>query len=110
EAGNAPWFDRLDEDKDGKLTREEVLRNAASLFDRRGSQTQPAAPSTAAAPAAKPDETLKEQPQLLKGSEYGVGRMIAEIALKDLAGHEGKLGVLAGNKALVVACFSASCP
>jgi mono/diheme cytochrome c family protein/thiol-disulfide isomerase/thioredoxin len=101
EAGNAPWFDRADENKDGGLTLEEVRRTLGAFIERRGASPAP--------PAAKPDESLKEQPQLLKGGEYGVGRMVPEMALKDLAGREVKLGA-AGSKATVVACFGASCP
>jgi peroxiredoxin/mono/diheme cytochrome c family protein len=103
ESHNAPWFDLGDEDKNGQLTLDEAQRRLAALVERR-SKTTPEAPT------AKPDESLKEQPQLLKAGEQGIGRMVPEIALKDLTGREGKLGVVVGNKALVVACFSASCP
>jgi peroxiredoxin/mono/diheme cytochrome c family protein len=104
EAGNAPWFDRLDANKDGSLSIEEVRRAVGNFIERRAEGTTPETP------AVKPDESWKEQPQLLKGGEHGIGRMVPELALKDLAGREGKLSIPQGNKGLVIACFSASCP
>src|SRR5262245_40523093 len=49
EAGNAPWFDRADENKDGGLTLEEVRRTLGAFIERRGASPPP--------PAAKPDES-----------------------------------------------------
>ncbi len=103
EAGNAPWFDRADENKDGSLTIEEVRRTLGAWIERRGNSVPP--PET-----PEPDSTLKEQPQLLKASECGVGRMVPEVVLRDLAGHEGKPGAFRDRKAVVIACFSTTCP
>jgi thiol-disulfide isomerase/thioredoxin len=104
ESRQASWFDLGDEDKNGQLTLEEAQRRLAALVERRGAAAVPQVP---AAPA---DDSLKEQPQLLKAGEHGIGRMVPAIALRDMSGREGKLNVPAGSKALVVACFSASCP
>lgn len=58
--------------------------------------------------APPPDDSLKEQPQVLKAAHHGVERRVPEIALKDLAGQAVKL--LAGSRATVAVCFGASCP
>jgi len=105
EAGNAPWFDRADEDKDGKLTIEEVRSRLGAFIERRSG----AGPNRET-PEAAPDETLKEQPQVLKASEHGVGRIVPDWALKDLSGHEVKLSAFRDRPAVVVACVSAACP
>jgi peroxiredoxin/Ca2+-binding EF-hand superfamily protein len=105
ETNNAEWFDRADENKDGKVTLEEARRTLGALIARRlGSASAPEAPEP------KPDESLKEQPRILNASEHGVGRMVPDVALKDLAGREVKLSAFKGNKALVIASFGASCP
>jgi len=101
EARNAPWFDRGDENKDGQLTLDEAIRRLAALVERRGIPAD-----VTEAPA--PDASLKEQPLVLKATEHGVGRMVPELALQDLAGKPVKLG--AENKVVVLACFGSSCP
>ncbi len=104
EAGEARWFDRADENKDGKLTIEEVRSRLGALIERRSGFS---AKHEVAEPAA--EDSWKEQPQVLKAGEHGVGRIAPELALKDLAGREVKLGDYRG-RTLVVACFSANCP
>lgn len=103
EAHDAPWFDRGDENKDGRLTLDEAVRMLSALVERRGAP----APAVEVAP---PDPALKEQPQVLKASEHGVGRMVPDVTLKDLAGREVKLSNFKDRKALVIASFGASCP
>ncbi len=105
ETKNAAWFDRVDENKDGKVTLEEANRTLGALFSGRGTSS-----NTPETPEPKPDESLKEQPQILKASEHGVGRMVPDVALKDLAGRDVKLSAFKGSKALVIASFGASCP
>jgi mono/diheme cytochrome c family protein len=95
ESGSAPWFDRLDTDKNGSLTVEEVRKVVGNFIQRRAERGVPETPTV------KPDESWKEQPQILKGGEHGIGRMVPGA---------GKLEIPAGSKALVVVCFSASCP
>ncbi len=101
EARNAPWFDRGDANKDGQLTLEEAQSRLAALVERRGIPANaPEAPA--------PDASLKEQPVVLKASEQGVGRMVPEAPMQDVAGKPVKLEP--GTKAVVYACFGASCP
>jgi Ca2+-binding EF-hand superfamily protein/mono/diheme cytochrome c family protein len=107
ELPNKKWFGGLDADKDGSVTLEEAVKAIATLR-KRGSTGSSAAESPIK-PAAE-DPSFKEAPQLLKGSEFGVGRMVADIALKSLEGGEIKLSGAAGKNGLAIALFSASCP
>ena len=101
EARNAPWFDRGDENKDGLLTLDEAQRRLAALVERRGIPANaPEAPA--------PDVSLKEQPLVLKASEHGVGRLAPAVKMQDVTGKAVSFG--AETKAVVVACFGASCP
>ena len=104
EVPNKKWFNGLDTDKNGAVTLEEAEKVIASL--RKGG-------STTAESSVKPateDPSFKEAPQLLKGSEHGVGRMVADLALKTFKGEDVKLSRAAGKNGLVIALFSASCP
>ncbi len=107
ELNNKRWFTGLDTDKDGSVTLDEATKVLASLRKRDAGGS--AAPSSPIKPASE-DPSFKEAPQLLKGSEHGVGRMVADIALKTLDGKDLKLSAAAGKNGLVLALFSASCP
>ena len=102
ESGGAPWFERADENTDGRLSIEEVRRKLGAFIERRGGGATEGAET-------KPDESFKEQPQILKASECGVGRIAPDAKLKDLAGREISLSAFSGRP-LVVACISAACP
>jgi mono/diheme cytochrome c family protein len=107
ELPNKRWFNGLDTDKDGSVTLDEAVKTLASLR-KRG-----AAESTSTSSPIKPaseDPSFKEAPQILKGSEHGVGRMVEDIALKAQDGKDLKLSAAAGKNGLVIALFSASCP
>lgn len=99
ESDNAKWFDRGDENQDGELTLEEAVRRLSAGVEKHKSPGPEAPP---------PDDSLKEQPQVLKAADHGVGRRVPEIVVKDLAGQAVK--ALAGSRATVVVCFGASCP
>ncbi len=99
------WFAKLDTDKDGTVVLEEVRGVLGSNVPRR---YLPAPEDLIVIP--KPDESLKEQPQLLKPSDHGVGRLVPDVALKNLKGEDVSLEKLKGSKGLVLALFSASCP
>ncbi len=108
EMPNQRWFNGLDTNKDGSVTLDEAEKVIATLRKRGGESS-----STAAASPIKPaseDPTFKEAPQVLKGGEHGVGRMVENATLKDLKGAEIKLTSAAGKNGLVIALFSASCP
>jgi mono/diheme cytochrome c family protein len=99
ESDNAKWFDRGDENQDGELTLEEAVRRLSAGVEKHESPGPEVPP---------PDDSLKEQPQVLKAADHGVGRRVPEFVVKDLARQAVK--PLAGSKATVVVCFGASCP
>jgi hypothetical protein len=101
ESGNANWFNIGDENRDGKLTLDEAIRRLSALVERHGVAT----PQIEATP---PDESLKEQPQLLKPSEHGVGKRIPDLNLRDLSGNP--IRPTPDSKAWAFICFGASCP
>lgn len=106
ELANEEWFTRLDADKDGAVLMEEARAVIGSVVPRRYQSGTAGAPP----PVMKPDDSLKEQPQMLKAAEHGVGRMVAEVSLKDDKGGSVSLAGLRGEKGLLLALFSANCP
>ncbi len=107
ELPNKRWFTGLDTDKNGSVTLEEATQALASV--RKRGATQSPASEAPIKPAAE-DPAFKETPQFLKGSDHGVGRMIADMELKTLEGSALKLSTVAGKHGLVLAFFSSSCP
>jgi Ca2+-binding EF-hand superfamily protein/mono/diheme cytochrome c family protein len=107
ELPNKRWFTGLDADKDGSVTLDEAVKTLASLR-KRGTANSPTT-SSPIKPASE-DPSFKEAPQMLKGSEHGVGRMVDDLVLKTLDGKDIKLSAAAGKNGLVIALFSASCP
>lgn len=99
ESGDAKWFDQGDENQDGRLTLDEAVRRLSALVEKHGVPAPEVEP---------PDESLKEQPQVLKASAHGVGRRVPAVELEDLGGLPVKAA--AGEKATVIVCFGASCP
>ncbi|WP_395735352.1 redoxin domain-containing protein [Prosthecobacter sp.] len=109
ELPNQKWFNGLDTDKNGSVTLDEAEKVIATLRKRGGGESSSTATASPIKPASE-DPTFKEAPQLLKGSEHGVGRMVENATLKDLKGAEIKLTSAAGKNGLVIALFSATCP
>jgi mono/diheme cytochrome c family protein len=107
ELNNKRWFTGLDADKDGSVTLDEAVKTLASLR-KRGAANSPTT-SSPIKPASE-DPSFKEAPQLLKGSDHGVGRRVDDIVLKTLDGKDIKLSAAAGKNGLVIALFSTSCP
>ncbi|WP_395716130.1 redoxin family protein [Prosthecobacter sp.] len=107
ELPNKRWFNGLDTDKDGSVTLDEAVKTLASLR-KRGAADSPTT-SSPIKPASE-DPSFKEAPQMLKGADHGVGRMVDDLALRTLDGKELKLSAAAGKNGLVIALFSASCP
>lgn len=107
ELPNKRWFSGLDADKDGSVTLDEAVKTLASLR-KRGTANSPT--SSSPIKPANEDPSFKEAPQMLKGSEHGVGRMVDDLVLKTLDGKDLKLSAAAGKNGLVIALFSSSCP
>lgn len=101
------WFTFLDTDKDGKITQAEATAVVAAM--RKRGETVPTIPSTAK--PAHEDPALKEAPLVLKPADFGVGRLVPDLSLKDLSGQEQKLRAhLKGSQGIVLAFFGATCP
>ena len=115
--GKRLW-QRLDQNKDGKLTRDEVpqaavfarfdLNNDGIITQEEGRKVvenalKPSAPSNT--PPNVP--VVTSGPRVLKGTELGIGRQIADLSFTDLAGKPHQLNEF---KASVIAMTSATCP
>ena len=101
------WFDKLDLNHDGVVTLEEALKVVGESIAHRGSDRGLPQTATFAEADMAP---FKEQPQLLKTGERGVGRRVDDLTLKGLDGRNVKLTAPKGARATVVALFSSSCP
>lgn len=103
ELASAEYREKLDTNKDGVVTLDEARGVIGSIVPRSMMRGMPA---DATPQPAVVDDTVKEQPQLLKATEHGVGRMLPELALKDTKGNAVKLG----GRTTVLALFSSTCP
>ncbi|MEI9895807.1 MAG: redoxin family protein [Chthoniobacter sp.] len=101
------WFDKLDVNKDGAVTLAEAEQVLGKTIARRALDRN--LPKTASFEEADM-APLKEQPQLIKGGDRGVGRRVDDLTLQNREGKDVKLAAAPGDKALVVALFSATCP
>jgi Ca2+-binding EF-hand superfamily protein/mono/diheme cytochrome c family protein len=101
------WFEKLDLNKDGVVTLEEAEQALGKTIARRepGRNLPPNAGFTESDMAP-----LTEQPLLIKAGDRGVGRKVDDLTLKNLDGHDVSLTVPKGDKAMVLALFSATCP
>jgi thiol-disulfide isomerase/thioredoxin len=120
----AQQFHRLDKDRDGKLTAEELKANAliARLLDGGDSdgdklltldEVRLHLAARLIGKDPKPGsklEPVRQGPAVLKPGDHGVGRLVPDIAFTDVTGRAGKLSDLKDHKAVVVAFTSTSCP
>jgi Ca2+-binding EF-hand superfamily protein/mono/diheme cytochrome c family protein len=118
--GRKLW-QRLDQNKDGKLTRDEVpqstvfarfdLNNDGVITQEEGKQVVQNAlkPSDAGTPARSASSTsvFTSGSKVLKGTEHGIGRQIADVTFTDLTGVSHQLSEF---KSAVIAMTSATCP
>ena len=106
EYAKVPWVKRLDLNHDGVVTLEEATEGLTKFAAAFGGALPGLAAPASEAPAASP----REAPKTLKPGEYGIGTLIADTVLRDLAGREIKLTEYRQNRPLVVAVVSPSCP
>ncbi|PAW68096.1 MAG: hypothetical protein B9S38_11645 [Verrucomicrobiia bacterium Tous-C4TDCM] len=110
EAGDAPWFARVDRNTDGVIdaTELETVRKLAS----RGGGAGGGRGMPANAPTITPEEVAEvtSGPEVLKPGEVGIGRMIPDLGFTTLDGKSISLGGFKDKKGLVVIMTSATCP
>ena len=102
-------FDKLDLNKDGVVTIEEAQKVLGPMIARRGNGTARGLPQNTTFTESDM-APLKEEPLLLKGTDRGVGRRVDNFTLRNLSGRDVPLAAQKGDKAVVLALFSASCP
>ncbi|MBK8040138.1 MAG: redoxin domain-containing protein [Verrucomicrobiaceae bacterium] len=112
--GRKLW-QRLDKNADGKLTRDEVpqaavfarfdLNNDGVITQEEGKQAIQKAIQPSTPPPSVP--VVTSGPKVLKGTEHGIGRQIADVTFADLAGATHQLSAF---KSAVIAMTSATCP
>jgi len=100
------WMRFLDGNADGQVTLAEATE-AMSRLRKKGLPEESTAPVT---PASE-DPSLKEAPEILKGSEHGIGHLVADLVLKDNHGQEQPLSQrLEQSQGIILAFFGATCP
>lgn len=118
-------FDRLDKNRDGKLTADELpqkrwmrfldgnqngevtVAEATEAMLRLRDKKKGAAQDLKPAPPADRDPALKEAPVQLKAADAGVGRLVPDVTLDSgatLSSH------IKNQRGLVIALFGATCP
>jgi mono/diheme cytochrome c family protein len=105
ELPDTAWFKRLDTNQDGRISREEALNTIGERFSQ-SALTQ----ATSTEPSPISTEPLTEGPQILKGSDYGVGHRLTELSLQPLQGSALPLSAIKGRQGLVIGLFTSACP
>jgi mono/diheme cytochrome c family protein/thiol-disulfide isomerase/thioredoxin len=97
------WLERLDENGDGRVAREEALRILGPVFR---NVIPPVSPTAGSA-----SEPVWEGPTVLAGALHGVGRRVPDVRLLlAVEEREARLEDFAGKNGLVVGLFTTSCP
>jgi hypothetical protein len=109
----SPFFTQRDKNGDGAIT----LAEAKAALGESAAAGAAAAPASAKQPppaAAKTGSSsarsVRRGPRLLKAGDHGVGRLIADVSFKDVAGTTHQLSSFADQQAVVFAMTSTSCP
>jgi len=104
ESGNAEWFDRLDRDKDNRVSLSETLAVAEQIKAMVQREGEPTAPASEAKP-------VLDGPMIMKAADLGVGRQIEDVSFTDITGTTHQLSALAARGNGVVFAFtSTTCP
>jgi mono/diheme cytochrome c family protein len=109
EAGGPPWFERLDRNADGFVDAQEfaAVWGRASRASGRGlGDSPPVRPAISAGDLKK----ITSGPEILKPGDVGIGRMVADQSFTDFEGRHHRLAALWSGRGLVIALTSATCP
>ncbi|WP_461785849.1 redoxin domain-containing protein [Prosthecobacter sp.] len=111
EAGDAPWFARLDQDADGIISAEE-LAMMRRIVAQRGGAAGGGRGMPSNAPTITPEDVQKvtSGPEVLKPGDVGIGRMIDDLSFTTLDGQNASLSGFKSKKGLVIVMTSATCP
>jgi len=111
EAGDAPWFARVDRNADGVIDTTE-LETVRKLAARGGGGAGVGRGMPANAPTITPEEVaaVTSGPEMLKPGEVGIGRMIPDLSFTTLDGGTASLGGFKDKTGLVIIMTSATCP
>jgi Ca2+-binding EF-hand superfamily protein len=111
EAGDAPWFARVDRNTDGVIDATE-LETVRKMAARGGGGAGGGRGMPANAPTITPEDVAKvtSGPEVLKPGEVGIGRMIPDFSFTTLDGRNASLGGFKDKKGLVIIMTSATCP
>ena len=112
EVQRSPWADRLDADKDGGVSPDELAKgwDAHAVLRMTLAKRFPGILGYAE-PAPTPAEASPRQGIVeLRASEHGIGSRVPDAMFTTLDGRKVDLLSFRNNKALVVACISTSCP
>jgi Ca2+-binding EF-hand superfamily protein/peroxiredoxin/mono/diheme cytochrome c family protein len=121
-------FKQLDSNKDGKLSADELKdhpdlqkllkgadKNSDGLLtieEIRIHLGRPAPKANESTPAASPatKDPIQEGPRVLAPASAGIGRLVPDVVLKDLAERDVKLKDVIGKNGLVIAFTNTVCP
>lgn len=122
--GKRLW-QRLDQNKDGKLTRDEVpqaavfgrfdLNNDGIITQEEGKQViinalKPSGEPNQTIPTSMATPVITSGPRVLKGTELGIGRQIDDLNFTDRNGTPHRLSDHRTARGIVIAMTSSTCP
>lgn len=115
EVNQEELFKQFDVNRDGEVTRAEVKRvvlrdSIRQLFTGRNGETAKNSNDSADSPVAAIEAPVRQGPQPLKPGEHGIGKLIDDLAFRDILGKEYRLSQFHQQQAIVLAMTSTSCP
>lgn len=111
ELPNEKSFAQLDENGDGGITLAEARARIGPLLGKLRQQVPAATPETP--PSEKPSPPLETTilgPEVLKGTEVGIGRQVADAGFIDQGGQLRRLGEFGSRRGICIAFTSITCP